>query len=242
MILAAKNPSKYSVHITSVLMQFDWMKKGEYLRQNCNILLSPNQTKNIPKFEFEIPIDTKVGSHSLKIGVDIGALIDSEWVKFGISFGKPSDHILVSKHPKRDFKVFVSHSNDPRDKRLLNLTENLLDCCGLDAYVAEKKLDNIQLWSKIKREVWNSDSILLLWTKQAAKSADVREEIGIAVGMDKSDQIVSIAEVDLRGSLKGKEFVPLNRKKPRDAILKAIGNILGMAEKKTVTPTPTRTS
>jgi len=94
------------------------------------------------------------------------------------------------------------------------------------------------LWSKIETEIRKSDSILVLWTKHGARSGDVREEIGIAVGVGKYEQIIPVVEggEDLKGSRKGKEWAPLDRTDPKKGIIGAIEKILKEAEKKPPIP------
>lgn len=238
-----RNTGKTRIHISKVGIEFDWMKEANiWWNEDCSVELLPGDSKSLPSLKFRIPIDVEIRSHTYKVGVNTEVLTNSEWESKGTVLGEKTYHFLVSKHPRRDFKVFISHSNDSKDDQLIDTIHNLLDRCGVDAYIAEKRAEpGTLLWSKIEREIRTSDAMVVLWTKTGARSGDVREEIGIAVGLGRYKQIVPIAEVKLQGSLKGKEYASLDRDDPKKAILEAIKTVLEMAEKKPTIPSPTPT-
>jgi hypothetical protein len=109
--------------------------------------------------------------------------------------------------------------------------------CGLTGYFAEDDAKpGITLWDKIAREIMLSDAFLVLWTKNAAISGDVREEIGIAIGAKKQDKIVPMVErgIEVSGSLKsrGIEWVDYVAPNHTEALSKALGSIMGWAAEK----------
>lgn len=242
MSIRIKNTGKNPIHISKIGIKFEWQREEEsWWTEDCSIELEPEEErKSYLDIVFRIPVDIKPKSYTYKIGVVEEELVDGEWKgSRGISWAQIR-HILIKKHQKRDFKVFISHSNHPEDKELTDMVHDLLTGCGINGYVSEKEAEpGVRLWSKLEKEIGTSDSIFVLWTKHGAVSGDVREEIGIAVGAGKYEQIIPIVEtgVELTGSLKGKEFAPLDREKPKEAIVKAIEQILKEAEKKPSIPT-----
>ena len=230
------NKGEKTLHILSFGVQFDWEEEEDlWWRKLCSIELGPGDEKILPDIDFRISIDAEPKAHTYRLGVGLEEFRENEWV------GLPRnvlgvEHILIEEHPKRDFMVFISHSNHPDDRTLTNLTHDLLENCGIDAYVAEKKGEpGVWLWSKIKKSIKASDAIIVLWTKYGKTSGDIREEIGIAVGMEKYEQIIPVMEEgeELAGSLKGKEWATLDREKPKKALIEAIEKILVEAEEKT---------
>lgn len=238
-----ENTGKTRIHISKVGIELDWQMETKYwYNEDCSVELAPGDKAPLPPCTFRIPIDAETKSHTYKVGVNLEVLTNSEWKSQGTVLGDKTHHLLVKNHPRRDFKVFISHSNISKDGRLVNTIHNLMDRCGVDAYIAEKKAEpGTRLWSKIEREIKTSDAMIVLWTRAGARSGDVREEIGIAVGLGRYEQIMPIVEVNLQGSLKGKEYASLDRDDPKKAILEAIKIVLEMAEKKPVRPLPTPT-
>lgn len=230
------NEGRKPIHILSFGVQFDWAEEEDlWWLEPCSIELGPGDEKTLPDIDFWISIDAEPKAHTYRLGVALEEFRENKWVglKRNVLDVK---HILIKEHPKRDFMVFISHSNHPNDETLTNLTYGLLENCGIDAYVAEKKGEpGVWLWSKIKKSIKASDAIIVLWTKYGRTSGDIREEIGIAVGMEKYEQIIPVVEEGekLAGSLKGKEWATLDRKKPKKALIEAIKKILVETEKKT---------
>jgi len=234
-----KNDGDVRYHIYGAVVKFGWQEEGKSWVRNCSIELDPGETAQLPPVEFRIPVDVKLGSAIYRFGVFQEILVGSKWDDRGERLGKTTFHILVEKTPKRDFRIFISHSNHKDDRLLVETAQRLLEACGIDAYVAEKKgKPGVRLWSKLEREIRKADAMLVLWTEHGATSGDVREEIGIAVGVRKYEKIVPITEVDLHGSLKGKEYAPLNRETPEKAVVQAIESILELTAKKR--PAPSR--
>lgn len=229
------NKGEKPLHILSFGVQFDWEEEGDlWWQESCSIELAPGDEKTLPDIAFRISIDVEPKAHTYILGIRLEEFRENEWVGLG-RYVLDEKHILIKEYPKRDFMVFISHSNHPDDETLTNLTHDLLENCGIDAYVAEKKGEpGVWLWSKIKKSIKASDAIIVLWTKYAKTSGDIREEIGTAVGMEKYEQIIPVVEEggELAGSLRGKEWATLDREKPKKALIEAIEKILIEAEKK----------
>lgn len=243
------------IHISKIGIMFEWLQKekgkwegSKWWAEEYSAELGPGKETSLPPegldpVWFRIPIDIEPKSYTYKIGVVYEELIGGEWVSRGLTLGEKTHHILIKSAPLRDYSVFISHSSHPEDEGITNLVSKLLHQCGIRAYVSEKRAEpGVRLWSKIESAIKASDSILVLWTKYGAESGDVREEIGIAVGMGKYEQIIPIAEVELKGSLKGKEYSSLDRADPKKAVFEAIDKILKEARKKPSPPVVTSTS
>jgi hypothetical protein len=228
--MSIKNKGDIRVHILSVGIQFDWQTdNGTWYSNLYSIELDPGGEKDISE------------DFNFMIAIEVDEFVDGKWTAGG-SVLFPLQHILIKEHPRREYMVFISHSNHQEDEELTTMAHDLLKCCGMDAYVAERKGEPGEwLWSKLERKIRISDSFLVLWTKQGATSGDVREEIGIAIGANKYEQIVPVVEKgeDLKGSLKGKEWAPLDRERPEEGLIEAIDKIKE-AEKRPPITMPSR--
>ena len=212
-IIENKGDTRY--HIYKVGIEFDW-EPDRWWSSNCSVELDPGQEVKLPFVWFRVPVDVGIGAHTYKVGVKQEVLVNYDWKDLGLVWGAKVYHILIKESPPRNFEVFLSHSNHPEDKDLLKLITELLVKCGIDVYIAEQRAEpGVRLWSKLENKIKTSNAMLVLWTKYGATSGDVREEIGIAVGARKYETIIPIAEVDLKGSLKGKEYAPLDRENPK---------------------------
>lgn len=231
-ITTIKNTGENRIHISQITIKFDW-QGDKYWYKNWTAELDPDESTNLPPIGFTVPIDVSLGSHTYKFGIKVEEWIGSNWVDSGILQGKKTHHLLIGRYPKRDFRVFISHSNRAEDEKFVNMIHDSLENCGFDAYVAEREVESGGLWPKLEREIRRSDALLVFWTRFAVISRDVREEIGISVGAGmKPEQIVIIKEGALRGSLIGNEYASFNRGNPKQGILDAIKMIIKQAEKK----------
>jgi hypothetical protein len=228
------NKTAHRLLVTQVTLRFDWMG-NEYWYRNCNVELGPKQTMKLPSLPFHIELQAPLGATHYQVGVKYRELIESKWVDRGLSYGQRGKHVMIKQAEKRDFTVFISHSNHAKDTNLLDEFQQALKKCGLKPYVAEASPEpGYPLWQKIRQSILNSDALLVLWTKWGAVSGDIREEIGIAVGRGKLHRVIPLLETgeDTKGSLRGLEYIPLDRANANEAISKAIMQILDWARKK----------
>ena len=109
------------------------------------------------------------------------------------------------------FKVFISHSMDSEDTDVLYAMAHLLRQNSIGAYVAEwnPQYGN-SLSEKVKREIDDSDLVLVILTNMSSRSAFVHQEIGYA---EDKKQIIPMVEsgVDIKGFLVGKEYAEFDR-------------------------------
>ncbi len=107
------------------------------------------------------------------------------------------------------YKVFISHS--VRDIRYVELLEVILKRYNIETYIAERDEQYGGILSqKIKRNIENSDAVLVLWTRNSKHSAYVNQEIGYAEKCSK--RIVPLVEegVTPAGFLEGREYASFN--------------------------------
>jgi hypothetical protein len=198
-----KNLTDKKMVITNVKFQFDWM--GTYAwHKSCNIKVGPNKATDLPNIGFTVELSALPGSHNCRIGISYMLLEKDEWNKYG-EYEPRGEFIEIRPLPKKDYTVFVSHSNSPDDAQMIRDYKDAMDTCGITKYFAEDDINpGGSLWGKIIKKISLSDAIMVLWTKEAAKSGDVREEIGIAMGYTKQDKIIPIVEqgIEVNGSLK----------------------------------------
>jgi len=117
------------------------------------------------------------------------------------------------------YKVFISHS--VRDIQYVKLLEMILKRCNIEAYIAERDEQYGRILSqKIKRNIENSDTVLVLWTRNSKHSAYVNQEIGYAEKCSK--RIVPLVEegVTPAGFLEGREYASFNEYNIKEAMEK----------------------
>lgn len=230
------NTSDKSMLITEILLKFDWMGSYHYFRK-CNIKVEAGKTVELPEIRFTIDLGVPIGSHNYKSGVSYKLLENENWVSHEHTYVSRGDFIEIKRLPPKDFKVFVSHSNKPSDANFIRACKEAMRACGLTGYFAEDDIKpGIKLWDKIAREIILSDAFLVLWTKSAGESGDVREEIGMAVGAKKQDRIVPVVEVgiDVYGFLKSSGIEWVNYEPPNhtNALSVALETIMAWAVEK----------
>ena len=116
------------------------------------------------------------------------------------------------------YRVFISHS--VRDLREVELLAEILDEYGIETYVAERDRQyGKELSQKIKRNIENSDAILVLWTNNSKHSGWVNQEIGYAEKCNKL--IIPLVEkgVKPKGFLEGREYINFNKYDVEDAMV-----------------------
>jgi hypothetical protein len=222
--------------ITRVGLKFDWKGTGTFYK-DCIKEIQPGASVCLPKIPFSIGLKASVGPHEYRAGIIYKLLIKSIWESQCEDFMwcEPCKHTMIEKAKKRDFKVFVSHSNANIDVSLLKTTETTFRNLGIKTYVAENKpKPGNNLWKKIERGIRNADAVLVLWTTNGSESGDIREEIGLAVGSGKTKRIIALVQAPLktRGSLIGVEHVPLDIADPLEALTTGISSFIEMANKK----------
>ncbi len=142
---------------------------------------------------------------------------------------------MVIKAPKRNFEVFISHSNSAKDTMLLEKAIDSFSRCGIATYVAERAPQpGYPLWQKIETALRRVDAILMLWTEAGSQAGDIREEIGIAIGANRTKRIIPLVQAGLttQGSLIGLEHVALDIDKPLEALSIAISKAIEWADEK----------
>ena len=246
-----KNETEQKMLVTSVGLQFDWMGKF-YWKKDCNLEIEAGAEVELPKVGFTIELEATRGAHEYKPGVVYKLLTETGWElqSTDMTFGKTGKHIMVVKAPKRNFEVFISHSNSTDDTSLLEKAIDSFGRCGIDTYVAERTPQpGYPLWQKIEAAIRRADAILILWTKAGSQAGDIREEIGIAIGAKRTKRIIPLVETGLTtyGALIGLEHVPLDIDKPLEALSIAISRAIEWADKKQkvkakVAPTSSTTS
>lgn len=230
------NISSTRMVVTQTLLKFDWMGTRHWYR-NCNVEIEPNHQAILPDVPFKIDLATSSGSHIATPGVTFKLLEEGKWVDYKEQFGKGGIPIFITPLQPKDYTVFVSHSNHEDDENLIKACKQAMKTCGITSYFAEERpRPGYRLWDKIRQEIVNSDAFLVLWTKRASQSGDIREEIGIAIGAKKFDRIIPIVQkdTDVVGSLKSREpewaiYTPPNH---TEALSEALTTIMEWAKEK----------
>lgn len=119
-------------------------------------------------------------------------------------------------------KIFISHTNRDRDKKIVKETERIVRKLGFEAYISERDHRlGANLWEKILGQILDCDGLIFLLTRDGAKSCDIREELGYARARNatrgsKAAKIVPIVEkgVEPAGSLKGEKYEEIDVGRP----------------------------
>lgn len=232
------NTCEHQLLVTRAILHFDWQgDEHRYWYADCSIEVKPGQTVRLPEVRFTIKLNAPLGASLYAPGVVYKRVERDEWVLKGPSYVTTGGHVLIKEAEKRDFTVFISHSNHKDDEALLKECRESLEKCGLNPYIAEESAEpGGPLWEKIHRAIKQSDAILVLWTKWAGSSGDVREEIGLAIGSGKGEAIIPLVETgtEVQGSLKSRdlEYIPLDRQDTISAMSRGMSRALEWAQKK----------
>ena len=222
--------------VTKVGLNFDWKGNG-YFYKDCMIPIPPGAKADLPDITFEIDLEASIETHEYWTGITYKLKTETGWKTQGrgMSWCKLGDHLMVTKSPKRNFEVFISHSNSSADTLLLEKTIISFTNCGINIYVAERTPQpGHRLWEKIEAAIRRADAILILWTQAGSQSGDIREEIGLAIGANRTKQIIPVVEANLKtqGSLIGLEHIPLNMDNPLEALSTAVSRSIAWADEK----------
>lgn len=234
-----KNTGKGKLHIYDFGIEFEWQKEADvWWSEKCDIFLNPEETTELPTVGFVTPIGLKPGIYKYKLGVRTESLPDIDffaegWQDHGLVFGNKEHNIEIIRHPSRNYQVFVSHSNHTNDKEMLKSLKILLYNNRIKCFIAEELPDYGEiLWKKIRRGICTADKVIFLWTKHAAKSDDVREELGITLGARKRFIPIIEKNVKSKGSLIGTEYIRLNREKYSNIFVKLTEELIKFSEEK----------
>jgi len=232
-----KNNTQQKMLVTKVGLGFDWMGTWIWYK-DCNIEVAPGDTVDLPLVPFQVELAATTGTHLYKAGVIYKLLTKTGWETQAdglMNYVEHGKHVMVTKAPRRDFEVFISHSNSDEDTRLLEKTMESFNKCGISTYVAERSPQpGYPLWHKIEVAIRRVDAVLILWTGKGSQSGDIREEIGIAIGAKKTKRIIPLVQRGLttQGSLIGLEHVPLDIDDPIEALSIAVSRAVEWANKK----------
>lgn len=224
--ISSKNVLSNSINVFKVFIRFT---DGPKFEIKCDVRVEPNQTVTLPNVGFKVDLWTNEWSNFFNVGIEYRELQNSKkWLPSKI-VQEPSDYLVVKNAPSRNAKIFISHSNSSEDDKILATLNTLLVRSGFDSYIAERdpKLGN-HLWEKIHQKIEVCDRVVVLCTKDGTESGDVREEIGIAIGLNKKGKIIPIVEngVTPPGSLLGMEFSNLDRNNIKESLIKTVCNII----------------
>jgi len=231
-----KNATEQKMLVTKVAVKFDWMETT-YWYQDCNIEVSLGDTADLPTVPFRVKLEASTGTHLYKTGIIYELLTETGWELQGkgVNYVTRGKHVMVTKAPRREFEVFISHSNSAEDTPLLEKAIDSFDRCGISTYVAERTpRPGYPLWQKIEMAIRRADAILILWTERGSQSGDIREEIGIAIGAKRTKRTIPLVQTGLltQGSLIGLEHVPLDVDNPLAALSIAVSRAIEWADKK----------
>ena len=229
MTATVRNNMPCSIRVVKSEMQF------RYRGREMITFHGPNNVEIQPGGTGEIPIDFQIGPwavpHSNQSRVRVEYVETAREKPAQKSYHGPYDYVVTEKAEPSGKTVFISHSNSERDKDVVGSACSRLDHLGFNPYVAESDpRPGLPLWGKIRDNIRSSDLFLVLYTEDGYCSCDVREEVGMAVGMDK--EIIPVAEGrPSAGSMSGREYVPLDRNHPDKSTVKICEAVLRSAER-----------
>ncbi|MGI0006401.1 MAG: toll/interleukin-1 receptor domain-containing protein [Nitrosotalea sp.] len=226
---SVKNLSENTISVFEVFTQFKNNYGMKKFPQKCDVRIKPNEVCDLPHVNFTIGLWATDWSNFISVGVIFSELKNDAWSSLKTYVRKSSDYVLINNTSSQNKKIFISHSNSKRDKNIVSKLNNFLIKIGCSPYIAERDPQPSQhLWEKIRKELIECEKVIVLYTKDGIESGDIREEIGITVGLDRKDKIIAIVEDGFSppGSILGQEYVKLNFKKNDDAVLTAANFII----------------
>ena len=219
--LQFKNTGRTIIQIEEVSISFECDWDHDWY-EPCNIKIKPGEIAKLPTVYFTLDyLGIPEGALHFKPAIKYRSYESDGWKKK--SYRSPKGDFLEVKYfPDGNFKIFISHSNADKDSVLLTKLIDSLAPIGVEGYFAESDVDaGSRLWDKIEREILQSDAFLVLWTRAASRSPDVREEIGIAIGAKKKI-LIPVVEKKVRvvGSIKAREveWIPLDLANPEKCL------------------------
>ena len=222
---SVKNLTGKRIRVFSVFMRFQ--KNLRPFQKECDVVVEQGKARTLPDVEFAISLRANNWSNLFSMRIIYRELEDERWSKEKIYDAASDDYLKVKPYHTRDVKVFISHSNAKTDCSTAHRLNELLHNAGFTPYIAEQDIQpGHNLWKKIYMEISQSDRLLVLCTADGVKSCDVREEIGIAVGLGK--KIIPIVEkgISAPGSLSGLEHVPLDHNHADECLIDAVNSLV----------------
>jgi len=228
------NTGKSNLHISRLGIEFEWQRNSEdWWVSDCSAVVKPGDKYEFSPLDFQIPIWLKPERSKYKLAVGTKQWNGKDWIDHKNVWGAKEYEVLVTRHPERDYKLFLSHCNLAVDKPLLTYLRDILLNNGFSVFVAEdEKKYGKNLWSKIKNGILASERVIVLWSHGAAVSLDVREELGITIGARK--QFIPIVEkgAPLRGSMTGAEFLEIDRNNYHLAFQGLVSELIVLADER----------
>lgn len=225
----AKNLSEKTINIFEVFIRFKNNNVIKKFDQKCDVEIKPNEVRDLPSVNFIIGLWAREWSNVFNVGIVYREKTNSKWSKLITYVKESNDYLNAVNAPSQNKKIFISHSNFKRDKKVVSKLNDFLIKIGFTPYIAERDAQpGRHLWEKIHKELVECEKIIVLHTEDGTKSGDIREEIGIAIGLGKKDKIIPVVEAGFLppGSLLGIEYITLDFKKIDVAILKASNDAL----------------
>jgi TIR domain len=227
--LTVENKGPEVVYISKVNARFDWDKSHPYSR-DVNVEIPPGSQKIVPPLSFRIDLLAEPGGHLVQFGVRRELLRENKWTDSQDTWFAPGHHFLLVPSAPRGFSVFVCHANDSKDRGSLSKLVSCLERAGFEALVAERETHpGYPLWRKIRSLMARADGVLVLWTKAASASGDIREEVGLAYGRSAGIPVLPLVAqgITLKGSLIGLEFSEFIDG-DSESFYKSLGDTLGV--------------
>ena len=201
--------------------------RQQTFKKKCDLSVLPGKTCQLPPIKFTIGLwaDYWSNVYISKISYRETSTEASEMKHLS----GQGEYIVVDNAIKKNKKIFVSHSNKSRDRPILEKTTRVLTKLGFKPYIAESDYNEEEpLWTKIRNGIASSHLFVSLYTKDGIESGDVREENGIAVGMDKRK--IAIVEKGLQapGSRMGLEYASVDVQNPDKGLREFADRVLNL--------------
>ena len=194
----------------------------------CDVKVLPGKICKLPSIKFTIGLWANYWSNTSKIKIGYRETNNkTSEMKYSSVWG---EYIIIKNAAKKHKRIFVSHSNTPRDDCILEKTTSVLTKIGFTPYVAEFNFEKRPLWQKIWNKIHSSDLFVTLYTKDGIKSGDVREENGIAFGMSKQKIAIVEEGMSAPGSHLGLEYVSVDVENLDESLQKFANLVLSLTK------------
>ena len=236
--ITVTNDAKHTILIRGTRVDFRNTNKKH--NEAHSIRLDAGQTDTIKTLSLRMGLWAEKAGAAGSLSVTYEAVKGDQWSGQLSHANSPIPPLTIADASSNGIKIFISHSNNSKDKSLVEEIVRVAKKLGCIPYVSEKdSRPGNNLWNKILGQILRCDWFIVLFTKSGARSCDMREELGYAqmrnaaAGNSTPIKIIPLVEkgVEVTGSLKGMEYYDMDHNKSRLVADRVAGIIIDSFEK-----------
>lgn len=226
-----ENRSDRDLYLYKVGISSEWMDSDKWFAQDAKDLIKPGRSR-LFSFVLPVPSDIALGEYELRFGIEGQYLPVSGYSDQSMRTQWSEPIIFHVKYPPTRIKVFVSHST--KDMHLVRELENRLENYGIQAIIAEDRLQpGIELNKKFEAMIRESTIFLAFLTESGVESDWVVKETNYALEIGKPRILLKEESVNVETSY---EWIPFSVNEPVKSIATKVLNAIDIIKKEVSTP------